>query len=178
MTATAIAYLALLALALVAYIALLLSIPLRRKRIIAVAGARLMPLSARSSRKWVLIAVVAGFILLLVPLRNFGLVVSAVMLGAALLGAEIAAREAAGCGRAGIYEHMLISGTSAVLWEDIAALPTLAYEDDPDTTQVDKTALRLLLENGSEQLVLFADESERTRAVEQILALVPRLRPE
>lgn len=177
MTTEAIIYFAMLGIALVAYIAVLVSVPVRRKRILAQAGACLLPLKVRSSKKWVLIAVVAFLIMALVPLRNFGLLLNAVILAAAVLGAEIAAREGAGCGHAGIYENMLISGTSAVRYTDIAALPTLAYEDDPDTTQVDKTALRVLLEDGSEQLVLFTDEAERAQAVALILECEPRLKP-
>ncbi|MCR5724129.1 MAG: hypothetical protein K6G80_03490 [Treponema sp.] len=177
LTTEAIIYFSLLVVALLLYIAVLVSIPVRRRRTLAAAGACLMPLSAPSSKKWVAIAVVAGLVLLAVPLRNYGLVVSAVLLAAAVLGAEIAAREAAGSGRAGIYENMLILGTSAIRWSDIASLPTLSYEDDPDTTQVDKTTLRVLLEDGSEQLVLFSDEEERRRAVEKILERAPELRP-
>ncbi len=177
MTTEAIFYFSLLALALVAYVAVLVSIPIRRRRLLSTAGALLMPLSAKASKKWVVIAVVAFLILLVVPLRNFGLLLNAIILAAAVLGAEIAAREASGCGHAGIYENVLISGTSAIFWKDIAALPTLAYEDDPDTTQVDKTTLRVLLEDGSEQLVLFADEEERRAAVAKILECAPQLKP-
>ena len=72
---------------------------------------------------------------------------------------------------------MLISGTSALLWSDIISLPTLAYEDDPDTTQVDKRTLRIITDKSGEQLILFASEEERAAAVAKILALVPRLQP-
>lgn len=177
MTTKAIIYLSMLAVAFIGYVAILASIPVRRKRTLAAAGERRMSLNVASSRKWVAIAIVAALVLFAVPLRNFGLMVSAIMLGGALLAAEIAARTAVGCGHAGIYERMLISGTSAVRWDDVVALPTLAYEDDPDTTQVDKRTLRVLIEDGTEQLIVFTSEEERAQAVAEILALVPRLKP-
>ena len=177
MTTEAIIYLAMLGVALATYAGILLSIPARRKRVLAAAGACVMPLRVASSKKWVAIAVVAALVLLVVPLRNFGWLVNVVLLATSLLAAEIAAREAAGCGKAGIYQHLLISGTSAIRYCDIAALPTLAYEDDPDTTQVDKSALRVLTEDGGEQLILFSSEEERAAAVAALLELEPRLKP-
>lgn len=178
MTTEAIIYFSMLGAAVAGYAAILLSIPFRRKRVLLRAGALRMKLDVASSKKWVAIAVVAAVLLLVVPLRNFGLLVSAIMLGCALLASEIAAREAAGCGHAGIYENMLVSGTSAILWSDVASLPTLAYEDDPDTTQVDKSTLRVLTEDGSVQLILFKSVEERMKAVAAILELQPHLRPE
>ena len=177
MTIIQIAYFSMLGIALLGYIGILCSIPHRRKKIFAQAGACVKPLKVASSKKWVAIAV-AGFILILVvPLRNYSWFVNIVLLGAALFATEIAAREASGCGKAGIYENMLISGTNAVLWSDILSLPTLAYENDPETTQVDFKTLRVILNNGQENQILFASEEERKEAVELILKLAPNFKP-
>ena len=72
---------------------------------------------------------------------------------------------------------MLVSGTAALFWKDVISLPTLAYENDPETTDVDFKTLRLILSNGNEQLVLFSSEEERKAAVELILEIAPHLKP-
>ena len=176
MTFEQILYISMLAVALVGYIAILCTIPFRRKRIFSNSGELVMPLKAKSSKKWVAIAVMSFILILIVPLRNYGWFVNIVLLGVALVASEIAAREAAGVGKAGIYKNMLVSGTAAFLWSDIYSLPTLAYENDPETTQVDFKTLRMITKNGSEQLILFESEEERAKAVETILALAPQLK--
>jgi len=177
MNVKAIVYFSMLAFALVAYIAILSSIPLRRKKILKSAGKCLMSLPELTSKKWLGIAIMAGILIVIVPLRNFGIFISGVLLGAGLLAAELAARQALGSGKAGIYENMLISETSAVLWSDILSLPTLAYENDPETSQVDRSSLRILTQKGEEKLILFSSEEERQKAVELILKLAPSLKP-
>lgn len=177
MTIVQIAYFGMLAAALLGYIGVLCSIPHRRKKIFAQAGACLLPLNVASSKKWIAIAVAAFILILVVPLRNYSWFVNIVLLGAALFATEISAREASGCGKAGIYENMLISGTDAVLWSDILSLPTLAYENDPETTQVDFKTLRVILNKGTELQILFSSEEERKTAVEKILELAPNLKP-
>jgi hypothetical protein len=97
-------------------------------------------------------------------------------LATAIVATEIAAREAGGSGKAGIYEKMLVSGTTSLLWDNIYSLPTLAYENDEETTQVDFKSLRLLLNNGQESLILFSSEDERKKALETILNLAPHLK--
>lgn len=177
MTIEQILYFGMLAAALVGFIAILCTIPYRRKKIIAQAGSCLMPLKVKRSKKWVAIAVATFILILIVPLRNYGWFVNIVLLGVALVATEIAARDASGSGKAGIYENMLISGTNAILWAEILSLPTLAYENDPETTQVDFKTLRIILKNGSENQILFESEEERKEAVDLILKLAPSLRP-
>lgn len=177
MTIEQILYFGMLAAALVGFIAILCTIPYRRKKIIAQAGSCLMTLKVKRSKKWVAIAVAAFILILIVPLRNYGWFVNIVLLGVALVATEIAARDASGSGKAGIYENMLISGTNAILWAEILSLPTLAYENDPETTQVDFKTLRIILKNGSENQILFESEEERKEAVDLILKLAPSLRP-
>ena len=172
-----IAYFSMLGAALLGYTGILCSIPHRRKKIFTQAGRCVMPLKVPSSKKWIAIAVLAFILILVVPLRNFGWFINIVLLGTALFAAELAAREASGVGKAGIYENMLISGTSAVLWSDVLSLPTLAYENDPETTQVDFKTLRVITNSGAEQQIVFESEEERAKAVEEILKLAPKLKP-
>lgn len=177
MTIEQILYFSMLGAALLGYIAILCTIPHRRKKIFSQAGACVMSLKVAPSKKWVAIAVLAFILIAIVPLRNFGWFINIVLLGAALFATELAAREASGIGKAGIYENMLISGTNAVLWNEILSLPTLAYENDEETTQVDFKALRVLTKNGAEQIIYFENEEERAKAVETILKLAPELKP-
>lgn len=177
MTFEQIAYFSMLGIALLGYIAILASIPFRRKKIFSQAGKCIFPLKNLPSKKWIAIAVMAFILILVVPLRNFGWMVNIVLLGAALFATELAAREAGGAGKAGIYENMLISNTDAVLWSDILSLPTLAYENDPDTTQVDFKTLRVITNQGKELNIIFDSEEEREKAVEEILRLAPKLKP-
>ncbi|MBQ4378463.1 MAG: hypothetical protein II821_04630 [Treponema sp.] len=175
MTIEQILYFSMLGAALLGYIAILCTIPYRRKKILREAGKLILPLKVKSSKKWVAIAVAAFILLLVVPLRNYGWFVNIVLLGTALVATEIAAREAGGSGKAGIYEKMLVSGTNSVLWEDIYSLPTLAYENDEETTQVDFRVLRIILKNGIETQILFSDEEERKNALETIIKIAPHL---
>lgn len=177
MTIEQIAYLSMLALALLGYIAILCSIPHRRKKIFSQAGALCMSLRASSSKKWIGIAVLSFILIIAVPLRNYSWFVNIVLLATALVAAEIAAREAAARGKAGIYENMLISGTDSVLWSQVYSLPTLAYEKDEETTQVDFKTLRVILNSGKENTILFSSEEERNQAVDLILKLAPKLKP-
>ena len=160
---------------LLGYIGILCSIPRRRKKIFSQAGNLVLALKAKSSKKWLAIAIFALALVLLLPF--FGWFVNFILFGTALFATELAAREASGIGKAGIYENMLISGTDAVLWSDVYSLPTLAYENDPDTTQVDFKTLRVILNSGKENLILFESEEERKNAVETILRLAPQLKP-
>lgn len=168
-------YLGMLSLALLSYIGILCSIPYRRKKIFSHTGKLLLPLRTPSSKKWTAIAALAFILILVVPLRNFGWFVNIVLLGAALFAAELSAREASVCGKSGIYENMLASGANVVFWSDILSLPTLAYENDAETTQVDFKTLRVITKNGAELLILFDSEEERKNAVNLILKMEPRL---
>ena len=109
MTLEQIAYFSMLGISLIGYIATLISIPYRRKKIFSQAGSLFMSLKTASSKKWIGIAVLSFILILVVPLRNYSWFVNIILLATALVAAEIAAREAAGCGKAGIYENMLIS---------------------------------------------------------------------
>ena len=101
MTFEQIAYIFMLGASVLGYIGILASIPHRRKKIFAQAGALRMSLKVASSKKWVGIAVLSFILILVVPLRNYSWFVNIVLLATALVAAEIAAREASGCGKAG-----------------------------------------------------------------------------
>ena len=57
-------------------------------------------------------------------------------------------------------------------------LPTLAYENDEDTTGVDKRFLKVILKNGKQVEFGFSDEETRNKVVQTLLSAEPRLKPE
>ncbi|MCH5289056.1 MAG: hypothetical protein J1E32_03985 [Treponema sp.] len=163
--------------AVVAYMVILGSIPARTQKLRRQAGNLLLPLKGTSSAKWILIAVFALAVIVLVPFRDMGLFVDAVLLLTALIAAELAAREAAARGMAGVYSDAIVHGTQTIYFSAIESLPTLAYEEDPDSTGNYKTSLSVILRDGRETTLVFADEHERAAAVRTILGCLPRLRP-
>ena len=165
------------AVGLLGYAAILISIPFRTKKLRENVGTQYLALKQTSSAKWILIAVFAAAIICVLPLRDMGLFVDAVLVGTALIATEIAAREGANRGLAGVYKDAIVVGTQTVYFVSIESLPTLAYENDPDSTGSYKTTLTIIQRNGNESTLIFADEEDRANAVQTILDLVPRLRP-
>ena len=163
--------------AVVAYALIMGSIPLRTQKLRQQAGRLLQPLKNTSSAKWILIAVFALAVIALVPFRDMGLFVNVVLLLTALIAAELAAREAATRGMTGVYSDAIVFGTQTIYFTAIESLPTLAYEADPDSTGNYKTSLSVILRDGTETTLVFADERDRAAAVRTILDCVPRLRP-
>ena len=162
---------------LICYAAILISIPLRTKKLRQNAGTQYLALKQTSSAKWIAIAVFAAAIICILPFRDMGLFVNAVLVGTALIATEIAAREGANRGMAGVYKDAIVLGSQTLYFVNIEALPTLAYENDPDSSGNYKTTLSVVERNGNETTLIFADEEERAKAVQTILDLVPRLRP-
>ena len=160
-----------------ALLGILISIPARTNKLRKNAGVLKFPLKAPTPVKSVLILVFSAALILLVPFRDMGFLINIVFILTALIAAEMGAREIANIRIAGVYKDAIVSGTQTIYFNKIAALPTLAYEKDPDSTGNYKTSLTVVLENGSETTLLFADEEERDNAVKTILSLVPRLRP-
>ena len=162
---------------LICYAAILISIPLRTKKLRQNAGTQYLPLKQTSSAKWIAIALFGAAIICVLPFRDMGLFVNAILIGTALIATEIAAREGANRGMAGVYKDAIVLGTQIIYFVNIEALPTLAYENDPENTGNYKTTLSVVQRNGNETTLIFADEEDREKAVETILDLDPRLRP-
>lgn len=77
----------------------------------------------------------------------------------------------------GVYSNMIISQSQAIKYDDIESLPTLAYENDEETTMVDFASLEILLKDGRKTQLVFADETERAQVVQTILSVCKRLKP-
>ena len=160
-----------------AYLVIMISIPFRTKKIRQQAGQLILPLKNSTSAKWIFIAVIAVALIWVIPFRDMGLFVNVILLFVALIAAEMAAREGANRGLAGVYKDAIVLGTQTVYIMNIESLPTLAYENDPESTGDYKTSLSIIQRNGTETTLVFADESDRANAVKTVLDIAPRLKP-
>lgn len=165
--------------ALAVLIAIIATIPFRKKKVLENAGKLLLPLQNGVSYKIVALFMLSILILAVLPMRNFALHIQIVFALVSLFAATMASKEAIGLGKAGIYENLIISGTYIVDFDDILSLPTIAYEDDPKTYGVDKTTLEIIRKkDAATVLLLFENEEKRKEAVEMILKIRPELKVE
>lgn len=162
-----------------ALIAIMATIPHKRKQILQKAGNLICPLQNGVSYKVVALFILSILILIVIPMRNFALYIQVVFAAVAVFAGRMAAQEAIGLGKAGVYENLIISGTYVVPFDEILSLPTLAYEDDPETHGVDKTTLEIIREkDASSVLLIFESEEKRQEAVQAILKIRPELKVE
>lgn len=165
--------------ALAVLIAIIATIPLRKKRILEKAGKLLLPLQNGVSYKVITLFMLSLLIVAVIPLRNFALHLQIIFALVSIIAATMGAKEASGLGKAGIYENLIISGTYVIPFEDILSLPTVAYEDAPETYGVDKTTLEIIRESDAARvLLLFENEEKRTEALQAILKIRPELKIE
>lgn len=158
------------------YLAILCSIPFRTKNALFNAGKLLLPLKNGAKFKVIAMFILSALVIAVIPLRNFAFYIQAVIALAALFATNMAAREAAGLGRAGIYENTIISSMSVLPFDDILSIPTIAYENDPETTGVDKTVIQLIRKSNSATVLLtFENEEKRQEALQVILKQKPEL---
>lgn len=160
------------------YAALLVSFFVRRKFVALNAGKLLLKLPGNVPLKDIMILIVAAAMIAAIALRNFDLYIDAIFAAAALLAEEIAIREMMVSNNAGVYEKKILYGSYSIFYDEIEMFPTLAYENDADTTGVDKRFLKAILKNGKQVEFGFADEDTRNKVVKTILLAEPRLKPE
>jgi len=155
----------------------IISVPLRKKNLAKKGGKLVMPLENGSIVRILTIFIISALIIALVPLRNFAAWISAVLLLCALFGENFAVKDLCAFGKAGIYENMIVTGPNAILFDDIFSLPTLAYENDPDTVMVDKQNIQVITKNNSTITLIFESEEIRETVLKKLLELRPNLNP-
>lgn len=161
-----------------AYIILLASFFVRRKFVVLNAGKLLLKLPGNVSVKDIVILVFAAAMIAVIALRSFELYFDVMFVCVALLAEEIAIREMMVSNNAGVYEKKILYSSYSIFYDEIEMLPTLAYENDEDTTGVDKRFLKVILKNGKQVEFGFSDEETRNKVVQTILSAEPRLKPE
>ena len=157
------------------YIAILVSIPFRRRSALKTAGNLVMKLSSASYRMFGIYILCAAIIAAL-PSRQFAPYILVILYATAVIGTEIGARETRSWKIAGLYENAILWGMYLIRYEDIYALPTISYEDDPETVGVDFNSLQVILNNNKEVQLVFADREQRRQAVDFILGKRPDLK--
>lgn len=163
--------------ALLAYGALLVTWPNRKKKLMANLGEQVLPLTGTQNRFMVPVLVLAPTLILFQWFRNFGFMINAVLCGVALLAAELVIRERVLGAMAGVYKNGLVVDGRQLLFSEMYALPTLSYEDElEDRDEFYRRTLEIVTENSGTLRVGFASVSERDAAVEIICKLEPRLK--
>jgi len=160
-------------------IGIIASIPFRTKKALNNAGKLLHPLTNGVPIKVVGLFILSALILVVIPMRNFAVYIQVIFVLVSLISARMAAQEAAGLGHAGIYENVIISSMAVLPFDDILSIPTLSYEDDPETAGVDKTTIELIRKsNAATVLLTFENEEKRQEALKTILQVRPELKVE
>lgn len=170
---------AIVASALLALAAIIATIPLRTRRILSKSGKMILPLENGVPVKVIGMFILSGLIIAIIPMRNFAPYIQVVIALAALLAAWMAAKEASGLGKAGIYEDAIIWGTEFIPMDDILSIPTLAYENDPETVGVDMTAIEIIRKSSAATVTLtLGTEEKRAETLSAILRRRPDLKTE
>lgn len=163
--------------ALLAYGALLVTWPNRKKKLMANLGEQVLPLTGIQNRFMIPVLVLAPTLILFQWFRNFGFMINAVLCGVALLAAELVIRERVLGAIAGVYKNGLVVDGRQLLFSEMYALPTLSYEDElEERDEFYRRTLEIVTENSGTLRVGFASVSERDAAVEIICKLEPRLK--
>ena len=166
--------------ALVAMVLILATLPLRIKKLTKKMGTCLLPLSRKKSMLFVAVLCFAPLMIIFQWFREFQPYIHIILSATAVLAIEIVIREQVYDARSGVYENALIVDGRLLLKEDIIALPTLEYENDPEafdesedgTPSISdpayKKALKIVTDKSGVIFVGFESEEERNKTVEII----------
>lgn len=166
--------------ALVAMVLILATLPLRIKKLTKKMGTCLLPLSRKKSMLFVAVLCFAPLMIIFQWFREFQPYIHIILSATAVLAIEIVIREQVYDARSGVYENALIVDGRLLLREDIIALPTLEYENDPEVFDESedgspslsdpayKKALKIVTDKNGVIFVGFESEEERNKTVEII----------
>jgi len=151
------------------------SVPFRRKFIKKNAGNMVLPL-ASSSFKIFGVYIICAAILAVMPFTTYSWYVNLILNAAAVVGAEISARECKSYRITGLYNNAIVWGIYYIPYEQIYSLPTVDYENQKETVGVDFNYLMIMLKNGKEVQMYFGDKDLRKQALKIILQKRPELK--
>lgn len=166
--------------ALSAMLLILATLPLRIKKLSKKMGTCLLPLSRKKSMLFVAVLCFAPLMIIFQWFREFAPYIHVILSLTAVLAVEIAIRERVYDARSGVYENALIADGRLLLKDDIIALPTLEYENDPDSYEETedgipsyndpnyKKVLKIVTDKSGVIFVGFETEEERNQVVEII----------
>lgn len=147
--------------------------PIRKKNILQSVGKIILPIKRSVSPLFFAIVAIAPIIITLVLLGTFSTFIKFVLCACAVLSVEITSKERISTILAGVYENALIIDGKVITYNEIMALPTLAYEEDATVS-----TLKIVTKKEGEFFIGFEDGEERANVVSEVLKQAPFLKPE
>ncbi len=164
-----------------AYILLLATWPVRKKRMLSQLGECVLPLKHYGNRLFVLVLVCSPLLIVFSYFRDFGVMINAVLCASAVLAAEVGMKDQIFGKLAGIYQCGIIVDGRYLPYDQIRSIPELGYEKNDAEQEVQdgmyERALKLVTEKSGIIYVGFADKAEKQAALAAVIGMEPRLKP-
>lgn len=160
-----------------AYIILIATWPLRKKKIVSDLGNCVLATSRKTNALFIVVIVCAPLLIVLTRFRDFGLTINAVLAVSALLAAEVSIRDRIFASISGVYQNGIVVDGRYLPYDQIKALPTLGYDEEAEAEQNElyERALKIVTEKSGVVYVGFASKEEKDAAIVAILEQEPRL---
>ena len=161
-----------IALALILVIAA--TIPFKKKKLQKELGECRLPLTRKNSILFIAVILFAPLLIILQWLRDFAPYIDIILSAGAVLAVKAVISEHLYNTTAGVYNEYLVVDGRKLPKKEIVSFPTLAWENNPDSTEEDnpaltdpqyKRALKIVTENNGVIFVGFENEEERNAAV-------------
>ncbi len=155
--------------ALAGIIIVLCTLPVRIKKLEKQVGPCQLVLTRRTSKMFIGVVVTAILVPIVMIIRPFELLYTAILCATSVLGVEVVLREHVYEARCGIYSNALIVDGRYLEREDIIDFPEFHYEkeddSDADSDELYARALKIVSKKSGEVYVGFASREEKEAAV-------------
>ncbi|MGP1457900.1 MAG: hypothetical protein ACTTKL_01120 [Treponema sp.] len=162
----------------VAYVIIVVSIPLWRRFILRRAGKCILAAGSKNALLPALIVLGCAALIAIVWVKRLGMATDIIVLSIAVFGAAIGSSEIALNGSGGVYENGLIGGGRFLPLSEIYALPLAASLDNGGDAQFNRTAIKVITNKRGAISFLYESPDECKAVAEALSALVPSLRGE
>lgn len=156
------------------YMAILLSIPVRKKIDLRKAGKLIASLPKAKVANDFLIISVCACLIVLCTFKSFGLMMNLIVSGCALMGTFISSKEIAHLGHEGLYENCIIANSNILPLKEMMNIPEILVSDK-DKEYFDKTTLMIKKQNGNIQNYIFSSHEEKMGFINKLLEIKPEL---
>jgi hypothetical protein len=156
-----------------AYAALIAFLPLRKARMLKKAGNYELPVKPRLLKFAIVVLVCCPLLILLILLRDMGVMTNCIMCAVSLLGTEMAVREVLTAKCSGVYTNGLISDGHFIAFSEIFGIPFFSLTDEQQELH-DTGVLDLVTKRKTNLQIIYSTEKEFRRVIEKILELEPR----
>lgn len=148
-----------------AYIGIIISIPLRKKSTEKHCGSCLLSFSKPVSKRNYVILVVAALLIPLIYFFTYKFYVDIAIAGCGVVGAYIAAKEITFSDLYGVYENGFCAGGLYIPYEKLSSINAVDSKDGTNTT------VRIVYKKGETQSLTFASESEKNIILKKLKEL-------